>query len=72
MDNATYDLIVASVNRSRMAKGLVRNAKDREAALSAIRLTALDLGASIQSSNPRFDSATIVTACGFSPLYRGN
>ena len=65
MSRKDYELIAACIHRSRMAKGLIKNSKDRAAALSGIALVASDLQASLQHDNLRFDADRFAAACGF-------
>lgn len=54
--------IIASINRTRMATEItVKRAKERAAAMSALRLAATDIGAALHGSSgvPAF-----VAACG--------
>lgn len=64
MSRKDYQLIAAGLHRSRMAKGLIGNAKERTAALGAIRLVAIDLAATLATTNPRFDRQRFLRACG--------
>jgi hypothetical protein len=48
-----------------MAKGLEGNAVKRNAALDGIRLVATDLAATLAHTNPDFDRARFMAACGF-------
>lgn len=64
MQKRHFELIAASISRSRMAKGLIGNAKQRQAAQDGIRLVAIDLAASFAAANPLFDKARFMKACG--------
>jgi hypothetical protein len=64
MQRRHFELIAGSIARSRMAKGLIGNAKERNAALSGIRLVAIDIAATLAHDNPDFDRARFMKACG--------
>jgi hypothetical protein len=64
MQRRHFELIAASIHRSRMAKSLIGNAKERNAAIDGIRLVATDLAASLAATNPDFDRARFMKACG--------
>jgi hypothetical protein len=64
MERRHFELIAGCVSRSRMAKSLTGNAKERNAALSGIRLVATDLAATLANENPNFDRARFMKACG--------
>jgi hypothetical protein len=64
MERRHFELIAGCVSRSRMAKGLTGNAKERNAALGGIRLVAIDLAATLANENPNFDRARFMKACG--------
>lgn len=64
MERRHFELIAGSVGRSLMAKGLIRNAKQRQAALDGIRLVAIDLAATMAAENANFDRARFMKACG--------
>jgi hypothetical protein len=65
MERRHFELIAGCVARSRMAKSLIGNAKERNAALSGIRLVATDLAATLAHTNPNFDRARFMKACGY-------
>lgn len=60
-----YESIAGAVARSRMAKGIERNALKRAAALDGIQLVATDLASTLAARDPRFDRARFLQACGF-------
>lgn len=64
MERRHFELIAGSVSRSRMAKSLIGNTKERNAAIRGIRLVAIDLAASLAAENPNFDRARFMKACG--------
>jgi hypothetical protein len=65
MERRHFELIAGCVSRSRMAKSLTGNAKERNAALSGIQLVATDLAATLAHTNENFDRARFMKACGF-------
>jgi hypothetical protein len=64
MERRHFELIAGCVARSRMAKSLIGNAKERTAAIDGIRLVAIDLAATLANENPNFDRARFMRACG--------
>lgn len=64
MTRRDYELIAASVSRSRMVKGLIGRTPERNAALDAVSLVAIDLAATLANDNPRFDKERFFNACG--------
>ena len=70
MTKKDYELLAACVSRSRMAVGITRNAKDRTASLSGVRLVAIDLAATLAHENPRFDLDRFMRCAGFAALTR--
>lgn len=65
MQKRHFEMVAASVNRSRMASSIKGSAAKKAAADDAIRLVAIDLAASFRHENPNFDRARFMTACGF-------
>jgi hypothetical protein len=65
MTRKDYELIAASVRRSLQAHG-IGNKSTRAVAGGdkALRLVAVDLAASLEHENPRFDRARFLSACG--------
>lgn len=66
MTRKDYILIANAIHRSRMVKEMIGNAKERAAALSALRLVTTDLAATLKHDNPLFDGNRFQAACGFS------
>ena len=65
MTKKHYELLAGSISRSRMANGLIGNAKERAAAIGGVRLVAIDIAATLAADNPRFNRKRFLTACGF-------
>lgn len=66
MQRRHFELIAASVHRSRMASAITGTAKEKAAKESALRLVAIDLASTMRAENPRFDRDRFLTACGVS------
>jgi hypothetical protein len=64
MTRKDYELIAGTIHRSRMAKSLIKQEKERNAAFSAISMVAIDMAATLANDNPRFDSDRFLDACG--------
>ena len=65
MTRQDFELIAASVARSRMASGISGAAAVKSAKESAVRLVAIDLAASLANAHPGFDRDRFMTAAGF-------
>lgn len=59
-----YVAVAACIHRSRMAKDLIGNSKERAAAQSAIQLVATDLASTFAADNSKFDRQRFMSACG--------
>ena len=65
MQRRHFELIAASIARSRMASEISGTAAKKAAAVAAIRLVAIDLATSCAKENPAFDRDRFMKACGF-------
>lgn len=66
MTRKDYELIAAAVHRSLMASTISGSTAVKAAKTEAIRLVAIDLAASLATTNDRFDRARFLKACGVS------
>jgi len=64
MQRRHFELIAASIARSRQASSIGGTAAKKAAAANAIRLVAIDLSVSLAHENPNFDKERFLTACG--------
>lgn len=64
MTKKHYELIAAALHRTRMVQDMTGNAKQRTAAVGAVRLAAIDIAATLAHDNPRFDRARFLEAAG--------
>lgn len=64
MSKRDYELIAASIARTRQACDIGGTAAAKSAKAAAVRLAALDLAASLARTNNRFDRARFLKACG--------
>lgn len=63
MQRRHFELIAASIARSRQASSIGGTAA-KKAAAAAIHLVAIDLAVSLAATNPAFDRARFLAACG--------
>jgi hypothetical protein len=59
-----YELIAAALHRSNMAAGIGAKPLFGEGMKAGVRLVAIDLAATLEHDNPRFDRARFLKACG--------
>lgn len=64
MTPGDFELIAASLARSRMASNIGGRAAAKAAKASAVRLVAIDLAASLAHANPGFDRGRFMRAAG--------
>jgi hypothetical protein len=65
MTRKDYELIAASIHRTRMSTEIVGKTQSVAAGRAALRLATIDLAATLAHDNPRFDKARFTAACGF-------
>lgn len=65
MTKKHYELIASALHRTRMVQEMKGNAKERSAAVGAVRLATIDIAATLANDNPSFDKGRFLNAVGF-------